>query len=100
MKNKMLALLGLAMRARKLVLGEDAVLDQCRHFPHHLIFLASDAGENITKKILDKASTYELTVVRDLSTTEISQAIGKSGRTVALVTEQGFVNTFQTYMNN
>ncbi len=100
MKHKLMSLLGLCMRARKLVLGEDMVLSACADYPHHLVFLASDAGANITKKLTDKAATYDITIIRDLSTEELSQAIGKTNRTTALITDKGFVNTFQSYLNS
>ena len=53
--EKVLNLIGLAMRARKLVLGQDFVLSALKASPQSIIFLASDAGDNIVKKINNKA---------------------------------------------
>lgn len=98
-KQKTLNLLGLATRARKVAFGEGLVLDQMKHNKEHIIFLAQDAGSNITKKIYDKAKTYGITVCDSFTTEELSNAIGKTNRTVILVTDKGFSTTFNTYLN-
>ena len=49
--NKILNLLGLAARARMITLGEEFVLKTLPKGPDNLVFLASDAGKNISGKI-------------------------------------------------
>jgi len=99
MKQKILNLLGLAMRARKVVLGEDLVLKTMQK-DSGLVFLASDAGNNITKKITDKAKTYNKVVITDFTTDELSKTIGKENRKVVLVEDRGFIKKFNEYMNS
>jgi ribosomal protein L7Ae-like RNA K-turn-binding protein len=99
MKEKILNLLGLATRARMITLGEDFVLKKMQE-SNAIVFLASDAGNNIKKKINDKAKTYNITVVSDFSTDEISQAMGKTNRKVVLVQDKGFVKKFTEYINS
>lgn len=99
MKEKILNLLGLATRARMITLGEDFVLKKMQE-SNAIVFLASDAGNNIKKKINDKAKTYNIIVVSDFSTDEISQAMGKTNRKVVLVQDKGFVKKFTEYINS
>ena len=48
MNSKILALLGLAMRARQVIVGENTVLSTCHKHPGNVIFLASDESSYIT----------------------------------------------------
>lgn len=93
MKDKRLSLLGLAVRARKVIFGEDAVLHQVAYNKNKVLFLANDAGQNITKKIYNKATTYHLRVNKDYSSSQLSQATGKQHVKVLLVTDKGFSTT-------
>ncbi|MEW3594645.1 ribosomal L7Ae/L30e/S12e/Gadd45 family protein, partial [Enterococcus entomosocium] len=58
-KTKALNMLGLAMRAGKLVTGEEMTLKEIRNEKTALVIIASDAGKNTQKKIKDKSSYYE-----------------------------------------
>ena len=98
-KEKTLNLLGLATRARKVIVGEGFVLKGIKE-PNAIIFLASDAGENIKKKINDKANTYNKLVITDFDSDELSNAIGKENRKVVLVTDKGFIKKFTEYINS
>jgi ribosomal protein L7Ae-like RNA K-turn-binding protein len=95
--DKVLGLLGLAVRARKVVSGEDTVLKEIRHHDGAVVFLASDAGGNITKKIQNTASTYHCTIIDWYTAGELSRAMGQPHRTVALITDRGFNQRFQEY---
>lgn len=50
----LLQLLGLAARARKTISGEELVVKEIRSGKAKLVFLASDASANTSKKIQDK----------------------------------------------
>ena len=84
MKTKILNLLGLATRARKIILGEEFVLKAMRN-TNLIVFLASDAGGNITKKIINKAHTFNCTIIDIFTTDELSKAIGKENRKVMII---------------
>jgi ribosomal protein L7Ae-like RNA K-turn-binding protein len=99
MKDKILSLLGLATRARRIVLGEEFVLKQMSK-GNKVVFLANDAGANITKKVLDKASSFNCIVFHDFTTDEISKAMGKTNRKVVLIEDQGFSKKFKEYKNS
>lgn len=88
-KTKILNLLGLAMRAGKLVTGEELTLKDIRANKAKFVFVAQDASENTRKKIKDKISYYNVPVSELFSQFELSQAIGRP-RMVIGVTDAGF----------
>ena len=86
-----LNLLGLAKRAGKIIDGEGRVLASFQSQKPLLIFLASDAGANIQKKIQDKAAYYQVPLITDFTTDELSKAIGKNNRKVLALNEASFI---------
>ena len=89
MKSKTLSLIGLAHRAGELVLGESNVLNIIKTSQIKLIFLASDAGINIKKKIRNKCQTYQISLIESYSKDQLLNAIGKP-RLVIGVKNEGF----------
>ncbi len=85
-----LSSLGLAFRARKLVVGTDITLTHLTKKKLSLVILATDASEQTKKKIYDKAKTYGTQVIEEVTSDELSQALGKFGIKVIGVTDQGF----------
>lgn len=98
--NKTLNLLGLAFRARQVVLGEELVIKAMAATPGGIVFLASDAGGNIRKKIINKSETYNYTVVNEYDSNQLSKAIGKVNRRLVLVSDKGFVKKFKEYLTS
>lgn len=88
-EDRLLNMLGLAMRAGKLVTGEEAVVKEIRTQNAELVFVAQDAGKNTHKKIQDKSNYYEIAFFDGLTQAAISHAIGRS-RTAIAVMDQGF----------
>ena len=82
-------MLGLAMRAGKLITGEELTLKDIRSNTAKLVFVAEDASENTKKKIKDKCSYYNVPVSELLIQSEISQAIGRT-RMVVGINDHGF----------
>ncbi|HEN0238972.1 TPA: ribosomal L7Ae/L30e/S12e/Gadd45 family protein, partial [Streptococcus agalactiae] len=54
--EKVLNLIGLAQRAGRLITGEELVIKAIQNQQVSLIFLANDAGPNLTKKVTDKSN--------------------------------------------
>ena len=48
-------LIGLAQRAGKVISGEELVVKAIQSQQVALVFLANDAGPNVTKKVTDKS---------------------------------------------
>lgn len=96
-QQKVLQLLGLAQRANCLVSGEEFVVEAIRKGATKLVFLANDAAANLTKKVTDKSNSYQVEVVTAFSTLELSTAIGKT-RKVLAVTDAGFTKKMRSIM--
>lgn len=93
-KQKALNMLGLAMRAGKLITGEEMTLKEIRQQRAALVLVASDAGKNTQKKIKDKSSYYEIPLLDTFSADEISSAIGNP-RMVVGILDAGFAKKVQ-----
>lgn len=90
-------LLGLAQRAGKIISGEELVVKAIQANQVKLVFLASDAGPNLTKKIIDKCHYYEIEVSQVFTTLDLSMAIGKN-RKVLAISDAGFSKKMRTLM--
>lgn len=93
--NKVLQSLGLAMRAGKVVSGEDQVLHTVRTGKAELVLLSLDAGENTKKKMMDKCGTYQVPILQYGTREELGKAIGKPVRVIVAVTDAGFARSIQ-----
>ncbi|SFJ23292.1 YlxQ family RNA-binding protein [Thermoflavimicrobium dichotomicum] len=88
--NKLLNALGLAMRAGKVVSGEEFVIREVRAGKAKLVVLAKDAAKNTEKKLTDKCQSYQVPLIRFGTRQELGKAIGKAERVVIAVTDPGF----------
>lgn len=95
--KKILNLLGLAQRAGRLISGEEMVVETIQKREAQLVFLANDAAVNLSKKVTDKCRSYEIEVVTVFSTLELSGAVGKA-RKVLAVTDAGFAKKMRSIM--
>lgn len=93
-KEKLLNFLGLAMRAGKLVTGEELTINDIRSNKAKFVFVAADASDNTRKKIKDKCSYYNVSWDESFTQAELSQAIGKI-RMVIGINDQGFATKFK-----
>ncbi|HAX03555.1 MAG: hypothetical protein A2Y45_10110 [Tenericutes bacterium GWC2_34_14] len=81
---------GLAYRARKVVVGTDLTISSLRMGKLHLILLATDASHTTKKKVYDKAKFYQVEVIEELTSFDISMALGKDDIKVIGITDRGF----------
>ncbi|MNV61461.1 putative ribosomal protein YlxQ [compost metagenome] len=88
--SRALSNLGLAMRAGKVVTGEESVLKAVRSAEAKLVLLAGDASDNTQKKFRDKCGTYNIPLVIEFNRDLLGASIGKDGRVVLAVTDKGF----------
>lgn len=89
-EQKFLSMLGLAMKARKLVSGELAVESAVRAGKVRLLIVAGDASKNAKKKYRDLANYYKVPIFEGLSKTALGIAIGKASRVSIAVIDEGF----------
>ncbi|CUW11540.1 ribosomal protein L7Ae family protein [Leuconostoc inhae] len=87
--EQILNLLGLAMRAGKLVLGSDSTLTAIRGNKVQMAFFPSDGGQSQNKKIADKSSFYNVTLIQDYTKRQLTDAIGVN-RSVFAIADRGF----------
>ncbi|WP_053219620.1 YlxQ family RNA-binding protein [Virgibacillus senegalensis] len=90
MSKDYLNLLGLAFRAGKLTLGEEAIIRDIQKRKAKLVLLASDTGVQTRKKITDKCTYYQIPFFVTDDRETLSQAIGKSGRVAVAILDSGF----------
>ncbi len=88
-RQKALNLLGMAMRAGKLVSGEELTVKAIQSKKVKLVLLASDAGKNTSKKVNNKTSFYQIPCLDTFNSEELSRAIGKPRMVIGL-TDSGF----------
>lgn len=82
--------LGLAMRAGKVVTGEEMVIDSVRSGDAKLVIVSEDASPNTLKKLNDKCSHYQVPIHQYGSRDQLGASIGKEARVVIAVTDAGF----------
>lgn len=89
------ATLGLAYKAKKVMIGTDYVIDAMRKGEIYLILLANDASENTKKKISDKAKTYQVVVNHEYSSSDLATALGKHDIKVIGIKDRGFASLLE-----
>ena len=95
--KKLSNLLGLAQRAGRVISGEELDVKAIQTGQAQLIFLAKDAGSNLTKKVTDKSNYYNIEVSTVFSALELSIAIGRNRKVLAIV-DTGFSKKMRTFM--
>ncbi|RRJ67714.1 50S ribosomal protein L7ae [Paenibacillus oralis] len=90
--NKALSGLGLAMRAGKLVTGDEVVLKAIRSAEAKLVIVAGDASANTQKKYRDKCGTYKVPLMVGFDREMLGSSVGKPERVVLALTDQGFAD--------
>lgn len=99
-RNKGLSALGMAMRAGKLITGEETVLKAVRAGKASLVLVAGDASDNTKKKFRDKCASYGVAIAEAYDRVQIGQAIGKEMRVLIAVTDQGFAKMIQNQLSD
>lgn len=98
-KTKVLNLLGLAYRARKVIRGEENVVKSMQLGKIRMVFVASDSSKRTIDKFSKKCFFYNVPVVFDYSTDELSNAIGRPMCKILAITDQGFYEALKNIIN-
>ena len=91
-QNKVLSLLGIAMRGRNLVSGEFQTLEAVRNGTAMLVIIAEDASANTKKLFTDKCTYYGVPVRSFGEKDELGRAIGKDERSSLGVCDAGLAD--------
>lgn len=97
MNPKFFSLLGLAMRAGKVVSGEEQVMRAIRNHKVYLVIVAEDASVKTVKRIRDKGNFYGVPCMMAGTRQQLGQAIGKPERVLLAVTDKGFAEALAQY---
>lgn len=89
--NRTLSILGLTLKAGKLVTGP-SIIDVIRNQQAQLVLVACDAGKNTKKKIFDKANFYHVECYEFVDVNTLSKAIGKNNRSAVAIIDKGFAD--------
>ncbi|MBE6637462.1 MAG: hypothetical protein E7618_06635 [Ruminococcaceae bacterium] len=104
-KNKLLSMVGFAMRAGKLVCGVDHICDEIRRHgypddgeanlptPKGVVLLASDASDNTKKRIVNACTYYRVECIRTTITSEeLADRVGKAATAACATFDRGFAD--------
>lgn len=97
MKDRYLNLLGIAYRAGKCIIGEEAIIKSIQHKKAKVVLIAEDIGESTKKKITDKCKTYNIPCIMVDNREILSQAIGQVGRVAIAIEDKGFSKKMLSY---
>jgi ribosomal protein L7Ae-like RNA K-turn-binding protein len=89
-RSRALQWIGLGVRARKAVVGGDAVMKAIRSKSATLVVVAADTGTNMAKKYRDKCAFYQVPLYVAFSRTELGSACGRGQTAAVAFTDAGF----------
>lgn len=90
MKNEILSLLGLAMKAGKCVSGEFTVEKTVKDHKAKLVVIATDTLQASKKSYTDMCSFYHVPIIEEGTKEELGHCIGKEFRAAVALTDSGF----------
>jgi len=91
-QNKILSLLGLAMRGKNLVSGELQTQEAVKKNTAMLVIVATDASPNTKKLFHNKCAYYEVPIYEYGTKESLGQAIGKENRSSVGVCDAGLAD--------
>lgn len=97
-QNKMLSLIGLAMKAGKVASGEFATEKTVRSGRADLVLVAQDASENTKKKFVNMCTYYKVPVYFYSDKEALGTAIGRQYRASMAVTDENFAKAITKEM--
>lgn len=97
-EEKVYSLLGLCMRAGKVVSGDDSTLLDLKKGKVHLILIANDASDNTKKLFNDKCSYRNVSLINFSTKLQLGLSIGKAPRAVIGIKDINFSNKIKEYL--
>ena len=91
-QNKVLSLLGIAMKGHNLVSGEFQTLEAIKKGSAMLVIIAEDASDNTKKLFTNKSTFYNVPMVCFGTKEGLGYAIGKEQRSSVGVCDAGLAN--------
>lgn len=96
MKKNTLGVIGLAARARGIVIGTNQVLEAIRGNKAKLVLIACDVSENTRKTLTDKSAYYSVSSEQiDITAVELGHAVGHSNTAAIAFTDASFIKAYE-----
>ena len=96
MRSNTLGVIGLAARARGIVIGTNQVLEVIRNRKAKLVLIASNVSDNTKKNLSDKAKFYSARAEYiDITAEELGKAVGHSNTAAIAFTDENFVKAYE-----
>lgn len=99
-KNKILSLLGLAMKAGKVASGEFMTEKAVKTGKGYLAVVAEDASDNTKKKFSNMCDFYEVPLIELGTKEELGRCIGKEFRASLAVTDENFTKAILQHLES
>lgn len=93
--NKILGLIGLAMRAGKVSFGADSVEENILKRKVKLVIVSKDSSERTKKKFKDICESNKIPIIIDGEIEKLSKAIGKNNKAIIGIKDTNFVNSIR-----
>ncbi len=100
MKDKVLSLLGLCMKAGKAVSGEFMTESAVKEGKAFLVIVATDASDNTKKDIKNMCAFYKTACYEYSTKEQLGNAIGKELRSSVTICDEGFSNALKIKLDN
>ena len=97
--NKVCSLIGLAMKAGKVVSGEFATEKEVKTGYAQLVIVAEDASDNTKKMFTNMCEFYEVPLFIYGTKEELGHAMGKEMRASLAITDPGFAKSLTKLLN-
>ena len=99
-KDKVLSLIGLAMKAGRCTSGEMMTESETKSGRARLVIIASDASENTKKKFRDMCKFYEVPIYIYGDKDTLGHAMGKEFRASLAILDKGFADGIRKELKN
>lgn len=93
--NKILGLIGLAMKAGKVAFGADSVEESIIKRKVKLVILSEESSERTRKKFIDICEKYNVPVIIYGDIENLSKAIGKNNKAILGIKDTNFAESIQ-----
>lgn len=99
-RDKVLSLIGLAMKAGRCTSGEMMTENETKSGKAKLVIVAADASENTKKKFRDMCEFYKVPIHFYGDKDTLGHAMGKEFRASLAILDEGFADGIQKELKN
>ena len=99
-RDKVLSLIGLAMKAGRCISGEMMTENETKAGKAKLVVVASDASENTKKKFRDMCKFYRVPICFYGDKDTLGHAMGKEFRASLAILDKGFADGIRKELKN